>query len=331
MIINYSVIVFRVRSIMPVRNKHSKKNRKQYSRFDTNPRTKKVQRGGSFFWTSNEEEIARYLAHSAIQNILPTQASLTGKSKSFYIASQQRLHDYIAAMLLRLYKLHKNESFKISSSSIGGLSVMGKIKQIFNIPVKSTGKEDYGRKLYERTNTSKNIAKSGISTDLLRVNDFIGLLNKSENTNIDTLENINNRVCKKNTIQSSEIQFAKYIEPIKYKTSDLNNQTIYTLFGVCNNNQLSYKTIPNIIYKFKTAVNNMLVILNKQIRDKAQIKQVKQTYEASVADIKNRVYLEDMATALFYFAMYKNSGSTQSSRTGVYGGYGSGYEGYGYR
>jgi hypothetical protein len=72
----------------------------------------------------------------------------------------------------------------------------------------------------------------------------------------------------------------------------------------------------------------MIALLNKSITDKLQIKQIKQNYEASVTDIKNRVYLEDMATALFYFAMYKNSGSTQSSRTGVYGGYGGGY---GYR
>jgi hypothetical protein len=315
---------------MPIKNKYSKKNKIAYSRFDTNPRTKKVQTGGGFLWiTYNEEEIARYLAHSAIQTILPTQASLTGKSKSFYIASQQRLHDYIAAMLLRLYKLHKNESFKISSSSIGGLSVMGKIKQIFNIPVKSTGKEDYGRKLYERTNTSKNIAKSGISTDLLRVNDFVSLLNKSEFNKIDTHENIKDRICQNYSVQSSEIQLSKYIEPIKYKIEQ-NSSTVYTLFGVCNNNQLTYKTIPNIIYKYKTAVNNILAILNKQIRDKAQIKQVKQNYETIVADIKNRVYLEDMATALFYFAMYKNSGSTQSSRTGGYSGYGYG-GGYGYR
>ena len=70
----------------------------------------------------------------------------------------------------------------------------------------------------------------------------------------------------------------------------------------------------------------MLAILNKQIRDKTQIKQIKQSYDSSVADIKNRLYLEDMATALFYFAMYKNSSNTQS-RTGGYGGYGGGYGG----
>jgi hypothetical protein len=309
---------------MPVKTKYSKKNRKQYSRFDTKSRTKKVQRGGGFFWTSNKEEVARYLAYSTIQTLLPKQPSLSGKAKSFYILSQQRLHDYISDMLLRLYKLHKNESFKISGSSnkISGLSVYGKIKQIFDIPFKSTGTEEYGRKLYKRTNTSKGKSKSSISTDFLRVSDFMTLLNKAEYANIDTLENIKDRVCQNNTIQSSEIQFAKYIEPIKYKTSDPTNQTIYTLFGVCNNNILSYKAIPNLIYKYCTSVNHMIALLNKSITDKQQIKQIKQNYETSVTDIKNRIYLDDIATALFYFAMYKNSGSTQSSRTGVYGGYG---------
>jgi hypothetical protein len=292
-------------------------------------RTKKVQSGGGLFWTSNEEEIARFLAHSAVQSILPSQSSLTGKSKSFYILSQQRLHDYLAAMLYRLYKLHKNESFKISGSSnkVTGLSVYGKIKKIFEIPVKATGKEDYGRKLYERTDTSKDKSKSGITTDFLRVVDFLSILNKSTDTyNITTHDNAKDRICQKYSIQSSEIQLAKYIEPVIYKIEN-GASTSYALFGVCNNNQLSYKVLPNIIYKYRTAVSNMIALYNKSVTDKNQIKQIKQNYESVMSDIKNRVYLEDMATALFYYAMYKNTSGSQS-RTSGYTGYG--YGGYGY-
>ena len=293
-------------------------------------RTKKVQAGGGFFWTSNEEEVARFLAHSAVQSILPTQASLVGKSKNFYLLSQQRLHDYIAAMLYRLYKLHKNESFKISGSSnkITGLSIYGKIKKIFDIPVKATGKEDYGRKLYERTDTSKDKSMTGITTDFLRVNDFFAILNKSDNTyNTTTHDNAKDRICQRYSVQSSEIQLAKYIDPVTYKI-DNTSSTSYTLFGVCSNNQLSYKVLPNIIYKYRTSVSNMIALYNKSVTDKNQIKQIKQNYKSVMSDIKNRVYLEDMATSLFYYAMYKNTSSSQSRGYGAGSG---GYGGYGYR
>lgn len=333
MIINYSVIVFRVRSTMSVRNKHSKKNRKQYSQFDTKPRTKKVQTGGGFFWTSNEEEIARYLAHSAVQTLLPNK-TFTDKIKAkIYIASQQRIHDYLAAMIYRMYKLHKTEIINEHESQKENY-IPVKLKDIFNLPVKHNGKYDYGRKLYERTYTSKTKIPDAVTTTFIKINEFVALLNKNTSNNISTHETIKDRVCQNYSINTQSIN-TRYIEPIQYKL-DQSSNTLYTLFGICNSNQLTSKSIPNIIYKYMSSLTQIFNgVGNKKHRESSSYKQAKATYEETIASIKNRLYIEDMASALFYYSMYfkSNKINTQNYRYGV--GIGAGQYaytgGYGYR
>jgi hypothetical protein len=314
---------------MPIKNKYSKKNKTAYSRFDTNPRTKKVQNGGGFFWTSNEEEIARFLAHSAITSILPTK-SFTDKTKTkIYIAAQQRLFGYITAMIYRMYKFHKKEVINEHEHQKSDYKPI-LIKDIFELPVKHNGKYAYGRKLYERTYTSKPQQQTAYTptTTSIKINEFITELNKNT-SQISTHDNIKDRVCQNYSSNTQTIQSTRYIAPLQYKLEQ-NSNTIYTLFSKCNSNQLESKTIPNIIHKF---ISSLSIILNgvndKRTRETASYKQAKVTFEETSSSMKNRLYIEDMATALFYYSMYYTSQKTnpQNYRHGV--GYGTGQYAYG--
>lgn len=310
------MIVFRVRSIMPVRNKHSKKNRKQYSRFDTKSRTKKVQRGGSICWFNkcNELEVSRKYAGEAVEKIIPND---TGKSKSYVINAQRILHDYLTSVVYRMYKLYGNLPIKIKTNRTSNPEY--KLEFIFKIPVKPDKETSYGKTTYVNTDTKDNKYLDRVSLfAFIDLYNYLMTLNNSPRniTNNYTHEQVNSDICKK---LSDTIQ---YIQPKYYKTSDT---SVYTIYGVCTSSNTTTKTIPNIIYKLKKAVNDVRDLLTNPSLYKKQKSQILSDYKSILSELKNRNYVEDLAFGLYYASMYSATTNSQGKLTaspyGEYRGY----------
>lgn len=228
-----------------------------------------------------------------------------------------------------MYKLHKKEVINEHENQKTDYKPI-LIKDIFELPVKHNGKYAYGRKLYERTYTSKPQQQTAYTptTTSIKINEFITELNKNT-SQISTHDNIKDRICQNYSINTQTVQPTRYITPLQYKLEQ-NSITIYTLFGKCNSNQLESKTIPNIIHKF---ISSLSIILNgvndKRTRETASYKQAKVTFEETSNSMKNRLYIEDMATALFYYSMYYTSQKTNPSNYKYGVGYGTGQYAYG--
>jgi len=318
-------------------------------------RTKKVQTGSGFFWTSNEEEVARYLAHEGVRTVMTEIYSADKDKQKAYNLAKQVLHDYLAAMIYRMFKLHgnaiinsndlkklenslKNAHNKGLTTKIAEISNLIqkfkyiKLKKVFELPVKHNGKFDYGRKLYEKTNTSKQQSSTKDIIKFIAITELLKFLNTDTYT-ITTLENLQNTLCKPNRYQNTPSETEKYIKPTLYKT-DNTSTTPNALFGVCNGDQLSSINVQNIIYSYVLSVKQIIAgINNKDYRNTDVYKKAKGLFEETTKLLKNRVNIEQMASALFYYSMYVANNTSQQQNAGgyVYGGYHGGYHGgYGY-
>lgn len=310
-------------------------------------RTKKVQRGGGFFWTNNAEKIACYLAHECIKTVM-TDIYTDKDKQQAYILTKQTLYDYLAAMIYRMYKLYKNEIInkyikqaelnklmdpqqlaRLKPADIERIRKLKdiKLKEIFELPVKHNGKYDFGRKLYEKTNTSKQPSNNNITTEFIAITEFVKFLN-SDTNNIKSLENIIHSQCQNtNRYQNNKSPAEKYIKPVLYKTD--NNSIANALFGICNGNTLTSINIQNIIYSYILSAKQIITgINNKAFRKTDPYIKFSATFKETTRLLKNRVNIEQMASALFYYSMYKSFNPGQQSDY-RYGGYSSLYGGYG--
>lgn len=311
---------------MPVKTKYSKKNRKQYSRFGANvktkSRTKKTMSGGSICWFNkcNELEVSRKYAGEAVEKIIPKD---TGKSKSYVINAQRILHDYLTSVVYRMYKLYGNNMIKIKTSR--DRSPEYKLEFIFKIPVKPDKETSYGKTTYVNTDTKETKYQDRVSLfAFIDLYNYLMTLNNSPRniTNNYTHEQVNSDICKNLSYET------QYIQPKYYKTSDT---SVYTIYGVCTSSNTTTKTIPNIIYRLKKGVDGVRDLLANPSLYKKQKSQILSDYKSILSELKNRNYVEDLAFGLYYASMYSATTNSQGNLKAVpYGGSsGYGYGGYG--
>ena len=165
------------------------------------------------------------------------------------INAQRILHDYLTSVVYRMYKLYGNLPIKIKTNQTSNPEY--KLEFIFKIPVKPDNETSYGKTTYVHTDTKDNKYKDRILLfEFIDLYNYLITLNNSPRniTNNYTHEQVNSDICK-NLSDTTQ-----YIQPKYYKTSDT---SVYTIYGVCTPSNTTTKTIPNIIYKLKKAVNDV--------------------------------------------------------------------------
>lgn len=293
-------------------------------------KTKKVMSGGGWFYPYNYEEVSRYYAEKVVSSIIPDNKD--PKTKEYTTTIQRLLYDYIEAILIRLYKLHRQEKFSIVSSS--GITEIT-IKDIFDVPVKkSNQKTTYDKPSYLNTDTKKDKNTTrNTKIEFIPATQFFNILSKidysylSRSTDIIDLNTIITYVSQRqHSYYSTDSN--NYLNPITYKSA---KDMLSTIFPRVTNGTIEYKSIPHMLAKVKSALDNRIRRANNP-KGVPKNNTYKQDFKDIIKYLKSKQNIEDIATALFYASMYKyfkkldtitpetyNTNSSSYQQQGFYG------------